>query len=119
MFLRDCRNHSTINYIILDDLVSCRPGNAYPFGDVGDRKPDGSQVPIFSESQFYDLDFHRELDLRPVLQELVYISDWQVDNARILLLQNLVVAILLHLLVEVFSLLLNGLDHVDLWDDIL
>ena len=49
----------------------------------------------------------------------MYISDWQVDNVRILLFQNLVVAILLHLLVEIFSLLLDRLDHVDLWDDIL
>ena len=119
LFLRDRRNPSIVDYVILDDLVNRRPGNAHSLGDVGDRKPDGPQVPIFAESQLYSLDFHRELDLGPVLQELVYISDRQVDNVRILLTQNLVVAILLHLLVEVFSLLLDGLDHVDFWDDVL
>ena len=71
LFLRDRRNPSIVNYVLLDDLVNCRPGNAHSFGDVGDRKPDGPQVPVFAEPQLYYLDFHRELDLRPVLQELV------------------------------------------------
>ena len=52
-----------------------------------------------------------------MLQELVNIFDWQVDNARILLLQNPVVAVVLHLQVELLSFELDGFDGRDLWDD--
>jgi len=54
-----------------------------------------------------------------MLQELVNIFDWQVDNARILLLQNPVVAVVLHLQVELLSFELDGFDGLDLWNDIL
>ena len=52
-----------------------------------------------------------------MLQELVNIFDWQVDNVRILLLQNPVVAVVLHLQVELLSFELDGFDGLDLWDD--
>jgi hypothetical protein len=52
-----------------------------------------------------------------MLQELVNIFDWQVDNARILLLQNPVVAVVLHLQVELLSFELDGFDGLDLWND--
>ena len=47
------------------------------------------------------------------------ISYWQVHNIRILLFQDLVVAVVLHLLVELVSFLLDGLDHGHLWNYIL
>jgi hypothetical protein len=52
-----------------------------------------------------------------MLQELVNIFDWQVDNARILLLQDPVIAVVLHLQVELLSFELDGFDGRDLWND--
>jgi hypothetical protein len=47
----------------------------------------------------------------------VNIFDWQVDNVRILLFQNPVVAVVLHLQVELLSFELDGFNGLDLWDD--
>ncbi len=42
-----------------------------------------------------------------------------MGNVWILLFQDLIVAVVLHLLVELVSFLLDGLDHGHLWDYIL
>ena len=52
-----------------------------------------------------------------MLQELMKIFDWQVDNVRILLFQDPIVAVVLHLLVELLSFKLDGFNGLDLWND--
>jgi hypothetical protein len=59
------------------------------------------------------------LHLGSVLQQFLEISYRQVHNFWILIFQDLVVAAVLHLLVELVSFLLDGLDHGHLWDYIL
>ena len=54
-----------------------------------------------------------------MLQQFLEISYRQVHNIWILLFQDLVVAVVLNLLVELVSFLLDGLDHGHLWDYIL
>ena len=54
-----------------------------------------------------------------MLQQFLEISYRQVHDIWILLFQDLVVAVVLHLLVELVSFLLDGLDHGHLWDYIL
>ena len=54
-----------------------------------------------------------------MLQQFLEISYRQVHDIWILVFQDLVVAVVLHLLVELFSFLLDGFDHRHLWDYIL
>ena len=54
-----------------------------------------------------------------MLQQFLKISYRQIHNIWILLFQNLVVAVILHLYIEFFSFLLDGLDHGNLWNNIL
>ena len=117
LFLRLSWYHSITFNIFLNDLIYCRSCNANSFGNICDWHPDGSQIPIFAESQFNDLDFHGKLHLGPLLQEFVQVSDWQVYYFRILFFQNNIWWILLHLFMEVLSFHLNGLDLIYLWID--
>ena len=109
-----CWDHSVTLYVFLDDLVDCWPGDTYSFSNVSDWHSNRFQVSIFPESQFNDLDFHGELYLRSMLQELMQVFDWQVYYFWILFLQNLVIRVLLHLPMELFSFLLDWLDHLNL-----
>ena len=52
-----------------------------------------------------------------MLEELMKIFDWQIDNVRILLFQDPIVAVVLHLLVELLSFKLDGFNGLDLWND--
>ena len=113
------RNHSIVFNIFLDDLINRRPGYADSFCNVTDWHSNRSQISIFSKSQFNNFYLHRKLNLRSVLQQFLKISYRQVHNIWILLFQDLVVAVVLHLLIELVSFLLDGLDHGHLWNYIL
>ena len=43
------------------------------------------------------------------------VFDWKVYYFWILFLQNLIIRVLLHLLMELFSFLMDRLDHLNLW----
>ena len=112
LFLRLCWNHSITLNIFLNDLIYCWSCNAYSLGNIGDWHSNRFQVPIFPESQFNDPNFHGKLHLWSLLQEFVQVSDWQVNYFGILFFQNDVWWILFHLLMELFSFLMNRLDHL-------
>jgi len=91
VFLGLGRNHPITLDVLLDDLIHGGPGYTDSFGNVGDGHFDRLEVPILAEPQLNDPDFHGELHLGPLLQELVQVSDRQVDHARILYFQNIVI----------------------------
>jgi len=119
LFFRNGRNHSVVFDIFLDYLVDSWPGYAYSLCNVADRHSNRPQVSVLSEPKLNNFYFHRKLHLGSVLQQFLEISYRQVQNFWILIFQDLVVAVVLHLLVELVSFLLDGLDHGHLWDYIL
>ena len=80
MFLWNARYHSIIDLILLDDLVHGGTSDADLFCNVGDRHSHRLQLSISSESELDDLHFHGKMDTGPLLQELVQILDWQIDD---------------------------------------
>ena len=117
LFFGQRRYHPIIVDIILDDFVNCWPGYADSFGYVGDWKPDGTQIPILTEPELYNLDLHWELDLSAMLEKFMKISDREFVNFWILLFQNLIVAVVLHFQIELLSFQLDCLDLMNFWND--
>jgi len=96
MLFWNARNHSIIDLVVLDDLVHGGTSDAHLFCNVSDGHSHRLKYAISSKPKFNDFNFHCKINTRPLLQELLQILDWQIDNFGILLKQDVIESVTSH-----------------------